>query len=530
MNLSGELGRLDFNIGGLLAERSQLHPDKVALVFEGKVFSYKELNERSSRWANAFLALGAKKGDRVGLLLPNCNEFLEAYFGLAKIGVILVMLNWRLTALELEYICKNSGLKKLVFGAEFAQTVDALRLKLENVEYVCVGGNTPEWSRDANFVYQRSSIEPRLAASGEDPLFIMYTSGTTGRPKGAVLTHNAAFGYGTTFLATYDIRPDDRILVLLPLFHMGGFINGGMVWLYRGCTLVLMRSSPLEPGKVLETIEKWKIDQFIAVPTVIQRIVQAPDSQRYLSSVRFVIIGGAPLTLPLIEACLSRGVRVRQVYAATEAFATAMDEKHLTSKPGSAGKVALHHEVRIVDEKGADVPINQVGEILVKGPTLMKEYWNDPEGTAQAVKNGFWWSGDLVRLDEDGYIYVVDRRKDMIITGGENVYPAEVENVLEAHPKIAEVAVIGRPDQLWGESVCAVVRPKDGETLTLQDITQFCQGKLAHFKTPRHLILTDQPLPRGGPGKVLKRVLREQYKPIHTEPPKPTIAAEQPLK
>ena len=527
MNLPDELGSLDFNIGGLLAERAQLHPDKVALVFEGKVFSYKELNERSNRWANAFGALGAKKGDRVGLLLPNCSEFLEAYLGLAKIGVILVMLNWRLTAPELEYICKNSGLKKLIFGAEFTQTVDSLRLRLNDVEYICASGQTPAWSRDANFVHQHASVEPRLAASGEDPLFIMYTSGTTGRPKGAVLTHNAAFGYGTTFLATYDIRPEDHMLVLLPLFHMGGFINGGMVWLYRGCTLVLMRSSPLDPSRVLETIEKWKIDQFIAVPTVIQRIVQAPDSQRYLSNVRFVIIGGAPLTLPLIEACLSRGVHVRQVYAATEAFATAMDEKNLTSKPGSAGKAALHHEVRVVNEKGVGVPIGQVGEILVRGPTMMKEYWDDPNGTTQAVKNGFWWSGDLARVDEDGYIYVVDRRKDMIITGGENVYPAEVENVLEAHPKIAEVAVIGQPDELWGESVCAVVRPKDGETLTVQDITQFCQGKLAHFKTPRHLILTDRPLPRGGPGKVLKRLLREQYQSTRTEP---TMTVEQALK
>jgi len=500
---------MEFNVGTLLTKRAQLEPEKPGLLFQEKAFSYREFNERSNRWAHAFADLGVKKGDRVGLLLMNCNEFLEAYFGLAKMGVVLVLLNWRLAPPELEYICKDSGLKNLIYGEEFTQAVEAIKPRLKVKNYVCVGQQAPSWAKEASFITQYSATEPKLAGGGDDPAVIMYTSGTTGRPKGAVLTHNNFFWASTTILATLDFRLGDRVLVVMPLFHIGALIFS-ISDVHKGCTTVLMKA--FEPLKMLETIQKERIDAFLAVPTMLHLMAQVPNFAQYMSGVRWLLSGAAPVPVPLIQTYMQHGIKIQQVYGLTETTgpAAAINPEKAIEKAGSTGLPFFHNEIRVVDEKGADVATGQVGEVLVKAPHVMKKYWKNPQATAETIKEGWLYTGDLARVDEEGYIYIVDRKKDMIISGGENIYPAEVENVLYAHPKIMEVAVIGQSDETWGEAVCAVVRPKAGETLTAEEVIDFCQGKLARYKIPKRVIFTDQPLPRNPAGKVLKRVLREQ--------------------
>jgi len=503
---------LGFNAGQLLTRRTESDPDKVALMFEDLSFTYQDLNERSNRWANAFVDLGLRKGDRVGLLLMNCNEFLEAFFGLAKIGAVEVMLNWRLAVPELEYVCKNSGLTYLIYGEELAQSVDALRPTLELKEYICVGkSQVPNWSRGLEFIGQYHPKEPKLGASGDDRLIILYTSGTTGRPKGVVYTHNTVLWYCITTLVSFDIRPEDRMLVISPLFHQVGLLCGAAAHVYRGCTTLLIKK--FDPLKTLELIEREKAVGFIGVPTFLQRFTLTPNFERYLSSVRWFSVGGAPLPVPLLQAYQQRGIRVGQLFGSAETgYGALISPEKAIEKPASTGLACINHEIRVVNDKGMDVQPGEVGELIIKSPSGMIEYWNNPQATSETIKEGWIYTGDLARLDEEKYLYLVDRKKDMIKSGGENIYPAEIENVLAAHPKIAEVAVIGQPDEEWGESPCAIVYAKPGESFTAQELLDFCQGKLARYKIPKRVITTDQPLPRNPGGKVLKRILREQMK------------------
>jgi acyl-CoA synthetase (AMP-forming)/AMP-acid ligase II len=494
----------------LLTRRSQLDPDRIGLVFEGQTFTYREFNERCNRWAHAFADLGVEKGNRIGILLKNCNEFLEAYFGLAKIGCIIVPLNWRLTPQELEYICKDSGLRGLTYGEEFSQTVEAIRPKLGIQHYFTVGASGPPWAKDSSFVNQFPATEPEMAATGEDPALLLYTAGTTGYPKGAVRLHESLFWLSIEFLLATDMRSEDRVLAALPLFHIGGLALPGMANVHKGCTTVLMKDS--DPLRMLEALQKETINGCAMVPTMLQRMTEVPDFVRYLKTVRWIVTGAAPLPVPLIRTYTSLGVKVAQAYGSTEGgMNTFIGPEKSVEKPRSVGLPFFHHQIRVVDEKGTDTVPGEVGEILVKGPSVMKEYWNNSQATKEATRDGWYCTGDLGRLDEDGYLYIVDRKTDMIKSGAEKIYPIEVENVLCEHPKIAEVAVIGQEDEIWGERVCAVVRPKAGEMLTPEEVIGFCRGKLARYKIPKHAILREQPLPRNAAGKVLKRALREEY-------------------
>jgi fatty-acyl-CoA synthase len=500
---------MQFNVGMLLTRRSRLEPDKIGLAFEGQSLTYRELNERCNRWAHAFTDLGVRKGDRVGILLKNCNEFLEAYFGLAKIGSIIVPLNWRLTPPELEYMCKDSGLRVLICGAEFSQPLETIRPKLEIQHYLSVGVTGPPWAKDSSFVSQFPTTEPKLATTGEDPALILYTAGTTGYPKGTVRPHESLFWFSAELLLAADMRSEDRIFTALPLFHGPGLIFAGMANVHKGCTTVLMKDP--DPLKMLETIQKETINGCVIVPTMLQRMTQVPYFETYLKMVRWVL-SVQTVPVPLMRTYTALGVKVQQTYGSTEAgWGTFIGPEQSARKPGSAGLPFFHTEIRIVNEEGVDVIRGDVGEILVKGPDVMKEYWNNPQATKEAIRDGWCYTGDLGRLDEDGYLYILDRKTDMIKSGGEKVYPIEVENVLHAHPKIAEVAVIGQSDEVWGEKVCALVRLKEGEILLPEELIDFCEGKLARYKIPKRVVMREQPLPRNAAGKVLKRVLREEY-------------------
>ncbi len=498
------------NIGLFLAKRARLDPNKIGLIFEGRELTYRDWNERANRTAHGFAGLGVRPGDRVGLLMMNSPEFLECFFGLAKIGAIVVPLNWRLAPPEIAVIAKDAGIKALAYGPEHTALVAAIRADLSAAVYVAAGSEAQAGDHSYEALLAGSPAgEPVPQGEGDDPLVIMFTAGTTGQPKGAVLTHNNLFYDSCTVSFSLDWHSGDRVLVALPLFHIGALIYV-VIDTHVGATTVLMKA--FDPTGFLKTVQEQKINSFLAVPAMLNFMLQAPTfNQADLSSVRWALSGSAPVPVPLIQAWAQRGIAIQQVYGLTECTggAAVLGPERALEKAGSTGLPMFHTEIRVVDDGGADARAGEVGEIVIRGPHVMREYWKNPLATAATVKDGWLQTGDLGKFDEEGYLTIVERKKDMIISGGENIYPAEVENVLGAMPQIAEVAVVGMPDLEWGEAVRVVARLKQGQSLTLADVVAHCTGKLGKFKLPKKLVLTDQPLPRTPTGKVLKRLLRD---------------------
>jgi fatty-acyl-CoA synthase len=500
-----------------LVNRARLGPDKTGLVYQDKEFTYGEFNERSNHLAHALIKSGIRAGDRIGILLANCNEFLEAYFAIAKTGAISVPLNWRLTSDELQYICNDCRIETLFFGEEFLQKIATLKAKLAIKCYICVGESTEAspWAKYDDYVASFPRNEPTPAAWNDDPAVIMYTSGTTGRPKGAVLTHQNLFWWALNLVSTLDIRMADRGLLISPIFHSIALL-WSLGYVYKGCTIVLVRGSPFDPLKLLATIQKERINEFIASPPIFQRMAQVQNFETHLNSIRWLVSGGAPLARSTVQAYARCNIKLMQMYGMGEvgAISTICIPDKAVQKAGSVGTPMFHNTVRIVDQDDRDIAPGQTGEVICKGPMVMKEYWGNPQATKETIKNGWLHTGDLASIDQDGYLYIVDRKKDMIVSGGEHIYPAEVENLLLEHPAIAEVAVIGQPDEMWGESACAIVRLAPDRKLTAEEVVNFCQGKLAKFKFPKRVVFTDQPLPRNPAGKILKQALRKQLNPI----------------
>lgn len=499
------------NVGRFLTRRAELDPDREGLVFGATRLTYRQFNEEANRVAHALSALGVRKGERVGLLLMNSPPFCQLYFGLAKIGAVLVTLNWRLAPPELEWICANAGVSLLIFGREFLPAVEAIRPRLSAERYAVAEGEGVPWARSLDALMAAApDSEPPVKAGDDDPLLIMYTSGTTGRPKGAVLTHANLFWASTTVCSTLDFRIGDRVLVVMPLYHIGALIYL-TVDVHRGCSTILMRG--FDPPAMLETIRTERVDHFLAVAAMLQALREVPRFEEAIASVRWLLCGAAPVPVPLIEAYASHGITIQQSYGLTETTgpAAVLGPERAIEKAGSTGKAFFHTDLRVVDDAGWDVGPRQVGEVLVRGPHVIREYWQDPAATSQTIREGWLHTGDLAWRDEEGFLYIVDRKKDMIISGGENIYPAEVESCLYGHPKIAEVAVIGLPDPKWGESPCAIVVPRAGAEVSAEEVVAFCQGKIARYKIPRSVIVSAAPLPRNPTGKILKRILREQY-------------------
>ncbi|HEY8488267.1 MAG TPA: long-chain fatty acid--CoA ligase [Thermaerobacter sp.] len=355
------------------------------------------------------------------------------------------------------------------------------------------------------------TAEPQAIVSFFDPHLMMYTSGTTGRPKGAVLTHsNSVWNAVNMLLNEEGLETRDVVLTVAPMFHIGGLSVYTLPALFKGCTVVLERQ--FDPGRTLELVQREQITVLFLVPAMWQALMYHPEFDRYdLSSLRSLVAGGAPCPLTVIRFFQSRGFRFLEGFGMTE---TAPDVAILNSrdaerKNGSIGLPVHTVELRIVDEAGQDVPPGEVGELVVRGPNVCAGYWNNAEATREAFRDGWFHTGDLARQDEEGFYYIVDRKKDMLISGGENVYPVEVEQVIVQHPKVMEVAVVGAPDDRWGEVPVAFVAVKPGQTLTLEELAAFCEGKLARFKIPKRLFIVEQ-LPRNATGKVLKHILRSQ--------------------
>jgi O-succinylbenzoate-CoA ligase len=504
------------NLGLFLQKRAQLSPRLEALVEveRGRRLGYAELEARANRAAHALAAQGVRPGDRVALLLMNGAEYLECYFALAKLGAVMVPLNWRLVPDELAFIVRDSGARVLVHDAESDAAAAALRAAdtpLRGYLRAAGGGPPADGSLDWDTLRDAASAAPLpCQASDDDLLFIMYTSGTTGLPKGAVHTHGTMIAASHTINLTSDMRYGDRYLQLLPLFHVGA-LTPVTAAMHRGSTIVMMRS--FDPARVFPTIEAERITTGLAVPAMLNFMLAAgkPEASDH-SSLRWLMSGAAPVPPALIERYAALGIEIHQVYGLTESCGPAclISPEEALAKIGSTGPAFFHTDVRVVDREGRDVAAGEIGEVIVRGAHVMKGYWNRPDATAETIRDGWLHTGDLASVDKEGFVYIQDRKKDMIISGGENVYPAEIEAVLARHPGVLECAVIGMPSTRWGESAAAVVVLRDGAALSPGELIEFCQGKLARYKIPRVVEFVDQ-IPRNPTGKVLKRVLRERF-------------------
>ena len=513
---------METNIGLLLSKRAAITPDREAFVEweRGRRFTFSELNSRANRTAHALLARGIAPGDRVATLLKNSIEFVETYFAIAKIGAVMVPVNWRLVPAEIAYILEDSGSAALLFDDDFDAAVADLQsgargelpvqfwLRRQNG-----GESAPAWAEDYDSVLEGATeVEPPIGVGGDENLFIMYTSGTTGNPKGAVHSHDGMLWSQFTSMATSDMRGDDRFLLPLPMFHVG-CLNPVSLLVHRGGPGVIMRE--LDVGEMFRCIEGERVSIFMAVPALLQFMLHAPEREQCdISSVRWIATGAAPVPVSLLDAWAELGVSIHQAYGLTESCGpgTLLLPEDAATKVGSCGRPQMHTEAKIVDAAGNTIPMgsSDAGELLLSGRHMMKEYWNKPEATAETLKDGWLHTGDICTWDSEGFITICDRKKDMIISGGENIYPAELENVLAACPDVQEAAVIGVPSEKWGETPLALVVPAPGATPDADSLRQWCRDHLAGHKVPQLYELVES-LPRNPSGKLLKPKLREQY-------------------
>jgi len=505
------------NVGLFITKRAYMQPDAEALVDLGtnRRFTFRQLNQRVNKAADAYRSLGVAKGDRVGLLLMNSIEFVESFFALAKIGAIVVPLNWRLVADELEFILKDSGTTVLLYGEEFTATITELQTRGERTDvrnwlHVGTEATRPAFATSyEQLTADRSDAEPEIGAEGSDLLYIMYTSGTTGLPKGVMHSHDTQIWAVLTIAATADFRHGDRYLNPMPMFHVGA-LTPALTVTYSGCTHVLMRA--FDPVAVWSIIDAERIDNSLMVPAMLTFVRQLHDPAKHRHDrLRWVMSGASPVPVTLIEAYAEMGIEIHQVYGLTESCGPACltEPEDALRKAGSTGKAFFHTDVKVLRPDGTECEPGQPGEVIVKGPHIMLGYWNRPDATAETLRDGWLHTGDVAVVDKEGFVYIQDRLKDMIISGGENVYPAEIENVILGLPGVAEVAVIGIPSDKWGESPLAVVVRKD-PALTAADVINHCEGKLARFKMPKAVEFVDV-IPRNPSGKALKRDLRQVY-------------------
>lgn len=505
------------NLGLALERRANRSPALEGLVDVASDLrlSWAALDERVNRLANALAALGVETGDRVALLLPNGPEIIESVFALAKLGAVAVPINWRLVADEIAFLLGDSGARCLIFGAAFDETVIELhsggRGRTPIEQWVRSGSDEPLDFAHDHVALRRgaAATAPETTAWGDDPVLILYTSGTTGLPKGALHSHRTALMGAIAFGRDFEIRKLDRYLLFMPAFHVGA-ITPAIVCTQAGATFVVMNG--FDPDIAWEVIRRERITNFIAVPTMLDAMLPAlTRGEADPSSIRWIMTGAAPIPASLLESYQQRGVEITSAYGLTEAFGNGcvLASEDAADRIGSVGKPWYHLEGRVVDAQGRDCAPGQPGEIWLRGPSIMRGYWNRPEASAEALAGGWLHTGDIASVDEDGFYTIKDRSKDMIISGGENIYPAEIENALHAHAGIRDVAVIGQPSERWGESPFAIVVRADPE-LDENGVLAFCEGRIARFKRPKGVAFIDE-LPRNPSGKLLKFELRERF-------------------
>ena len=488
-------------------------PDKPALSCDSAGYSWAELDRRVTRLGNAFLDAGLRGGDRVAVLLGNCSEYFEIYFACARSGLIAVPVNFRLTGPELSQIIDHAGPSLLITDAEYAGQAGTIR-NLPQRRW-SISAEPVEGFQDYRSIMDAADATP-VSAELNDTFAIFYTSGTTGLPKGALVSHRNLEMNGYNQAIADRSVPGDSNLLATPIYHMGAVFMA-VTYMMLGCTQHILRK--FNPGAWLGLLEQSRASVALLVPTMINAVVNAPELQKYdLSSLRLVFYGGGPMPVSVLERAIDRlGCGFTQGYGLTETLEATflVSDDHVingtetqTRRLASAGREAVGAEVRIVDDAGVDLPGGETGEILVKSESVIAGYWNNPEETANAIRDGWFHTGDLGYLDDERYLFVVDRKKDMVVSGGVNIYSKEIESVLYRHPAVLEAAVIGLPDEAWGEVVTAVISTRPGRAVTGQALIDFCRTSLAGYKKPRKVFFMDE-LPKNPSGKILKRVLRD---------------------
>jgi acyl-CoA synthetase (AMP-forming)/AMP-acid ligase II len=503
------------NLIQALERNGRNNPDKKAIIFEDKVYTYKEYNEEVNSIANALVAYGVKKGDKIAMMMKNSDQFAFVFYAILKAGAVVVPVNFRLTSKEAGYIINNSDSVIVFADEDLAETVEKAADGNEKVQLQIVTGSNARENQLQLNSFRSSLVEnPDVEVLESDDAEILYTSGTTGLPKGVVLDHHAVIHVALGNTIMFKMGTEDNLIHLAPLFHCAQLnlflVPGTML----GCTQVIRKE--FHPVQTLKDIDEHKISLFFGVPTMYNFLLQVPNRDQYeLSSVTRCGYGAAPMPVALLNQAMDLfGTdQFFNMCGQTEGgpggvFLTPEQHK---MKLGASGKANYGTDARIVDENGEDVKPGEVGEFVIQTESVMKGYYKNPEETKKALKNGWLHTGDLAKYDEDGFITLVDRKKDMIISGGENVYSTEVEHVLYKHSAILEAAVIGVPHEVWGETVAAVVVPKEGKSIDHEELEQFCREELAGYKVPRVFYEISQ-LPRNASGKILKYRLRESFK------------------
>ena len=497
------------NLAALVAEQADTHENKIAIYFQDQKISYRELNLSANRIANSLRERGVQPGENVAILLPNRPEFVTSFFGIIKAGAVAVMINIGLKADEIRYILENCNASRLITTERFLKTIEQVSVELKEV--FVLGDDLDESILSFDQLLFGSEEEPPIEIESSDPAGIIYTSGVTGRPKGAVLTNGNYFANVQQIVKATGMVHRTRMMCILPLFHVMGLTFNMLAPLYAGGSIVLMRG--FSAREFLPAISKYKINSFAAVPTVFAILNELPDKEQYdLSSLQFCISGAAPLdamTVKKFEALYEAAIV--EGYGLSEATcAVCINPVDGRRKIGSVGIPLPGVEIRIADEEDYDSDSFAIGEILVRGKIVMKGYLNDDIATHEALTDGWLRTGDLGYTDEDGFIFITGRKKEMIIRGGENIYPREVESVLEQDPRILEAAVIGVPDPIWGEEVLAYVVKADGARIIEQDVIDLAKFKLADYKCPRKVQFIPQ-FPKSITGKIRKALLVKYF-------------------
>jgi fatty-acyl-CoA synthase len=494
-------------IGHWIERWAQARPQKTAIYFEDRRYTYAQFFERIDRAAGYMISKGVKKGDRVAILSYNCPEYLELYFALARIGGIMVPLNYRLAPRETEFILRDSGTSTLIFHEDFADAVLSVSADLQ-FNPISIGEKSLSWARDYESCIEAGTrgISSSSDISPEDPHILMYTSGSTGQPKGAMLSYRKTFFNTLNADIYYGLTSGDSMVVTRPMFHSGGLLVQATPILFKGGAAIVQPRA--RASGILDAIQTYRVTALEAAATVYSMMLNETDLSRYdLSSLRVCYTGGERVQTGLLKEFHKRGLALSQIFGQTETSTiTYLDPLDAVSRVGSVGKAVFFGDLKIVDPEGEDVKAGDTGEIVVSGPILMSGYWGRADLTAQTIKDNWLYTGDLGQRDEDGFIYIVDRSKNMFISGGENVYPAEVEKVLLENDRIEDAAVHSVGDPKWGEVGRAVLVLRRDVHMTEEEVISFCEDKIAKYKIPKYVAFVKK-LPKTAAGKIMRHKL-----------------------
>jgi acyl-CoA synthetase (AMP-forming)/AMP-acid ligase II len=512
------------NLGQNLKVNAKKFPNTVMLKDSQRSFTYPEVNKRVNQLAHSLLSLGLSKGDKVAVLLENSIEIVEVFLATAKTGIIIVPINFRLVSAEVEYIADNSDAKAFIVHDEFTSTVDPIKAKLANIapdNYIAVGQAVEGYRSYDGFIENASDSEPDIEVAPADTWVLIYTSGTTGKPKGVVRSHESHIAFFLINAVDFGFNEHDYCMNVMPLCHINSTFFT-FTFLYVGGSVYIHPAQSFRPEEILEIVEREKITFISLIPTHYNLILNASDEakKRDVSSVRKLLCSSAPVRKSMKLAIMEffSGVELYEGYGSTEAgIVTVLKPEYQMKKLGSIGFETLGTEfVKLLDEDGKEVGVGEVGELYSRGPMLLDEYYKLPDKTAASFRDGWFSAGDMATRDEDGFYQIVDRKDNMIITGGEHVYPSEVEEVIGSHQEVFDCAVIGLPDQKWGEKVAAVVIKKQGadnSAINEEIIKNCCKEQMAGYKSPKEILfINEDEMPRTPTGKILHRKLREKFR------------------